>query len=187
MQPLDGVANHQWVSVAKILNAYGVRGYIKLQSLTAEAEHIKKYSEFLCRMPQTQQETMVQLEELKQHNQYFVARIAGCHDRDNAQNFRGSMLMIKQEQLLSLAPDQYYWHQLLGLQVWANNAPHSDILLGTITDIMATGANDVLVVEACDASVDNNRRLIPWVMPNIVHDIQIDTKKLRVHWPIDYE
>jgi 16S rRNA processing protein RimM len=82
------------------------------------------------------------------------ARIQGGHvllkledvaDRDAAEAFRNKEVQIRPEDAVALPKGQFYWHQVIGLQV--EDATSHEIL-GSVTDIIETGANDVYVVKS---------------------------------------
>jgi len=69
----------------------------------------------------------------------IVLKLAGVNTRDDAERLRGARLLIPASWAVELGEDEYYYHQLLGLEV-VTTAGES---LGPITAIWPTGANDV--------------------------------------------
>jgi 16S rRNA processing protein RimM len=72
--------------------------------------------------------------------------------------------------------DEYYWADLVGLQVF--NSDGSD--LGIIDHILETGANDVLVVKG------DRERLIPFLQQQTVLEIDCDKGIMTVDWDADF-
>jgi 16S rRNA processing protein RimM len=72
-----------------------------------------------------------------------LLRLKEVLDRNEAEKLRGKDITIRREDAVALPAGQYYWHQVLGLTVIDAS---SDTVLGKVTDIVETGANDVYVV-----------------------------------------
>jgi 16S rRNA processing protein RimM len=52
------------------------------------------------------------------------------------------LIYVPVEEAEPLGEDEYYWYQIIGLQVWTVEGR----FLGKVTDILPTGSNDVYVV-----------------------------------------
>jgi 16S rRNA processing protein RimM len=105
-----------------------------------------------------------------------VARLAGIDDRDRAARLVGLEIAIDRDQLFTPPEGEYYWDQLIGLQV-VNRLGES---LGEVQGMMETGANDVLVVRG------ERERLIPWVQGSVVMSVELDSGTIHVDWDADY-
>jgi len=81
-------------------------------------------------------------ERVARHGQDVVAHFAGCRSREQAERLRGQVLWIRAELLPALPEGVYYHYQILGLQVVTDDGR----ALGTVAEILKTGANDVYVV-----------------------------------------
>ena len=68
----------------------------------------------------------------------------GYQDCDQVNIFRNKMVYSRVDALPSLPEGQFYHHQLLGLRV----LDESGLELGTLSEILETGANDVYVVRS---------------------------------------
>ena len=88
----------------------------------------------------------------------------------------GADIAIYREQLPSLPEDEYYWSDLIGLTV----INQENIILGQIEYLLETGANDVMVVTG------KGERLIPLVFKEIVLEVNLAQRWLRVAWDVDF-
>ena len=61
-----------------------------------------------------------------------------------------------------------------------------DVDLGEIKEILKTNANDVLVIEPTENSVDKKERLVPYIKDNVVKEISKKDKSILIDWPEDY-
>lgn len=73
---------------------------------------------------------------------FVLLKLEDVADRDAAEALRGRDVEVPVEDVLTLPRGQFYWHQVIGLQVESTSGQH----LGTVSDILETGANDVYVV-----------------------------------------
>ena len=81
----------------------------------------------------------------------------------------------------ALADDEYYWHQLVSLKVYAQEQ-----LLGAVDHLIETGANDVLVVKPCQGSIDQRERLIPYLPGDFVQNIDLHAGTMQVDWDPEF-
>ncbi len=159
------------VVLGKVMAAYGIKGWLKVYSYTRPAENIVSYSPWTLR---TQTRTLpVAVLEGRMQGKGVIVRLDGITDREAASNLRGAEIRIVGEQLPALPTGQFYWHELLMLDV-INLAGER---LGRITGIKETAANDVLVVEG------QRRCLIPWVYAHYIKAVDLAAGELRVDWP----
>jgi 16S rRNA processing protein RimM len=161
------------VCVGRILGAQGVKGEVRVFSNTDPRENIVSYSPWLI-------EVDGQVEEIEVNGRLqgknVIASLTGIEDRDRAAELVGSKIYILSEQLPKLDCDEYYWSDLIGMEVKSLQAEE----LGTIESMMETGASDVMVLQG------DKERLIPFVMDDIVKEIDVVNKQMIVDWRADY-
>ena len=106
-----------------------------------------------------------------------VAELDGVLDRDTALELMGWDIFIRKEQLPKPQPGEYYWTDLIGLDV----VTVEGVKLGKVDHLMETGANDVLVVID-----DEIERLIPFLQQQTVLKIDLATRSMVVDWDPDF-
>jgi 16S rRNA processing protein RimM len=106
----------------------------------------------------------------------IVARLDGIDQREQAIELIGSKIYILPGQLPKLDEGDYYWSDLIGLAVESLQAEP----LGTIETMMETGANDVMVLNG------DRQRLIPFVIDDVVREVDLANKRVIVDWKPDY-
>ena len=164
-------APNEFVVVGKILGAYGVRGWVKLASFTVPEDNIGAYQPwFVDGAPVT-------VTDLRAHGAGFVARINGCADRDLASAMAGREISVPAAMLPALEDGDYYWREMVGIEV-VNPAGER---LGIIEGLLATGANDVLVVRADDG----RETLIPFIA-QVVGEVDVARRRLVADWALDF-
>ena len=162
------------IPVGRISGVYGVRGWVRIFSWTRPRDNIVSYQPWYLK--QGDSWTEVRLAEGRGHGKGVVARLEGCTDREAAHKLIGAEIAVSREQMPDTGPDEYYWHDLQGLQV----INLQDELLGRVDHLLETGANDVLVVSG------ERERLIPFVTGQTVQDVDLDAGVIRVDWDKDF-
>jgi 16S rRNA processing protein RimM len=156
-----------------IVGAFGVKGWVKLQPLTAAPDNLLDYPVWWIEDPAGWQERRVEQAEV--HGGTLAVKLSGCDDRDRAVLYRGRQVAVPRAQFPEAGENEYYWADLVGLKVV--NAEGED--LGTVSRVFETGANDVLVVEGA------RERLIPFTGP-VVLEVDLAGHVIRVDWGADY-
>lgn len=171
--------NNSYITLAVIGAALGVKGWVKVNSHTSPADNILDYRQFWIGKDGRWQEAKV--EASKAHGKGFALKLVGCDDRNQAEALCHYAIATKKETLPTLDAGEYYWHQLLDLQV-INQAGQ---LFGKVSHLIETGSNDVLVVKACDGSIDQQERLLPY-RPEFVLSVDLDQQQIHVDWDADF-
>ena len=167
----------QQVTVGKIGAVYGIKGWLKITSFTDNAENIFDYTPWI--LIQGQQQRQLDVVDWKRHNKGLIAKFAGIDDRDMAATLTGATIAILAQQLPELPDDEYYWRELIGMAVENEQGYH----LGTVSQLMETGANDVLVVRAnSNDAYGKQERLIPFVEERFVKQVDKASGIIRVDW-----
>jgi len=111
---------------------------------------------------------------MKIQGQDVVADL-GFENRDQAIESKGQILAVDRQQLPQLEENEYYWDDLIGLNVY--DLQHND--LGKVIELIETGANDVLVVSG------EKERLIPYI-PQVIVKIDLTEKRIEVDWDKEF-
>jgi 16S rRNA processing protein RimM len=158
------------VIVGEIAAAFGVKGWVKIHSHTDPLDNILDYSPWLVAGREGLKEYKVLSGHL--HGSSIIAQLESVDDRDQALKLRSSKIMVPREKFPPAEPDHYYWVDLVGLRVKNLDS----VEFGTVEEMMATGANDVIVVKG------DRERLIPFVIGQFVKEINLDDGFMLVDW-----
>jgi 16S rRNA processing protein RimM len=164
------------VKLGRISGVFGVKGWMKVYSDTEPRENILNYSPWYLYINGQWQARKVIAGRV--HSKGLVVQLEGCEDRDLAATLVKTEIAITREQLPRPAAGEYYWQDLTGLQVQTLNG----VALGKITNLMETGANDVLVVEA----EDGRERLIPFIREQVVTHVDLQAGTMTVDWDPEF-
>jgi 16S rRNA processing protein RimM len=95
-------------------------------------------------------------------------------------------VVVSADALPELEADEFYWHQLEGLKVYSSySTEDAPVLLGEVSHLLETGANDVLVVKACKGSIDNKERLLPY-RPEVIENIDLAAGRIDSLWDPEF-
>ena len=99
-----------------------------------------------------------------------LLKLYGIDDRDKAERFRGMFLEIPREKAVKLPKDSYFIGDLLGCTVKTEDGE----ILGKLTDVQSTGANDIYEVTPEGTSV-NKKKNVMWLpaIGEVIKDVDV--------------
>jgi 16S rRNA processing protein RimM len=163
-----------YVVVGRISGLHGIQGWIKVFSYTRPRENVLHYSPWWIRLDQKWQ--AVARIDGKIQGSGIIAQMEGYQDRTAAQGLVGADIAVRRCQLPELEHGELYWVDLIGLQVVS---PQGGVL-GTVSQVMETGANDVLIVHG------QREYLIPFIQGVYILDIDRVKGCIEVDWGADF-
>lgn len=160
------------VPLGQISGIHGVRGWVKIHSQTEPREAIFEYQPWL--LGESLEE--IRIRQGKKHGNKLIALLEDIDDREQAQSLVSTPIAVYRDQFPDLPGGEFYWTDLLGLSVQLEDGTD----LGKIEKMLATGANDVMVVRG------DRERLIPYVMDQYVKKVSLDGAIVVVDWDPDF-
>lgn len=169
------------VVLGRISGVYGVRGWVHIASQTRPVDRILKYRRWWIALPGGAYEADVVAGHA--HGSGVVAHLSDeagqpIVDRDRAARLVGAEVGVDHQALPKLPKGEFYWADLIGLKV----ENQQQVPLGEVRDMTSNGAQDVLVVEDAEGVT----RLIPFVRPQIVSEVDLDARRIVCDWQPDY-
>jgi 16S rRNA processing protein RimM len=164
----------EFISIGLVSGIFGVRGWIKVFSYTEPRENILTYSPWTLRKGKDSKE--VKVVDGRRHGKTVVACLDGFNDRDGAADLNGWEILIRPEQLPKAKKGEYYWSDLIGLQV----STVDGVDLGVVKQMLETGANDVVVV------MGERERLIPFLQEQTIKSIDLLAGIMVVDWDAEF-
>jgi 16S rRNA processing protein RimM len=161
------------ICVGHVLGAQGIKGWIRVHSNTSPRENIVSYSPWFIEQGDELKKVKVKG---RLQGKNVVAKLQGIDDRTQAEALIGCQLFIDAQQLPGLEAGEYYWSDLVGLSVETLQAEP----LGVISAMLETGADDVMVLQG------ERERLIPFVLDEIVREVDLGNRRLVVDWSPEY-
>ena len=152
---------------------YGVRGWLRVVSFTQPIENILNYPKWQVQHLDSWETIIV--EDGKIHGKGIIVKIKEISDREQAQAYTSDDIAIDSEALPELNKDEHYWKDLIGMSVITKDG----ITLGTVKNLLETGANDVLIIKG------KRERMIPYTK-HTIQSIDIEKKIITVDWDPDF-
>jgi 16S rRNA processing protein RimM len=178
------------VEVARIIDGWGVKGWIKLQPFASDPKALFSSRRWFLRAPAHAATapalpTLLHVTHVKTHGDAVVAAARDLTDRDAAHALRGASVFVARSSFPTAGDDEYYWVDLIGAEVINRQGE----ALGRVSTLIDTGAHSVLCVRRPDAGpeVPDTRaeRLIPCVAA-YVDTVDMAARRIQVDWALDY-
>lgn len=167
------------VVLGKIVAPYGVRGAVKVFPFADDPSAWGKLPQWW--LGQEEDDPAVwrpmELRRCRQQKDLLIAEFADLMDRDAAEAVKGLLVGVPRELLPQTEQDEYYWADLIGLEV-INTGDH---VLGHVLGLIETPGNAVLRV----GDGEGKERLLPFVAA-VVLDVDLVARRLRVDWETDW-
>jgi len=175
--------------VGKIVACFGIKGWVKVHSYTEPVENILSFGN--CTISRRAGQESIEFDAGHRQGKGLVAHIKGVDDRNVAESYKGLEIVAAASELPRLGEGEFYWRQLQGLQVWCSDRASETggdklALLGTVSHLIDTGVNDVLVVKACVGSIDQNERLIPYLVDDVITEVDLEKAVIEIDWFLDF-
>lgn len=155
--------------VGKIIKPQGLKGEVKVEVITSFPEHFNDLDIVFIKKNEYEP---LQIESSRLENNFLFVKFKEIQSRNDAESFRNYYLYIPEEKLRALKDDEFYHHQLLGMEVVSEDGTK----VGIITDIENYPAHDMLVV--LDSSKETH--LIP-IIKSIIKKIDIESQKVTIY------
>lgn len=173
------------IEVGRIADAWGIKGWFKVLPYSADPEALFTSKRWFLLPTERGAQTFtgvvsLSVKEVKEHSDTVVATAHGVDDRTAAEALRGSRIFVSRSSFPAAAKDEYYWVDLIGLDVINREA----VALGVVKELLTTGAQTVLVMEYHEDG-KTCERMIPFVSA-YVDDVDLKARRIRVDWQTDY-
>ena len=163
------------IFLGKISGVHGIKGWLKIQSFSSPPENILNYSEWIIN--NQGEEDFYSIEKGRKQNNKIVVKLEKIDDRNTAESLINSKIQILRSDLPKLPNDNYYWSDLVGLSVLNSE----EKVIGKIESLIETGANDVMVIN----TAKDERVLVPFVMHEIIKEVNIELNYIKIEWSIE--
>lgn len=157
------------VLIGEVMKPHGVQGELKVHPITDNSQRFKKLKEVI--LVQNQEQRRVKVLDAKVQPDGVCLSLEGINSRDEADKFRGWAVKIDRSEVPPLKEGWYYF-ELEGMQVY-----EEETLLGTLTRVVQTGANDVYLVMGSKGEI-----CIP-ALKSVVKNVDVPGRRMDVELP----
>jgi 16S rRNA processing protein RimM len=169
----------EFIVLGKIVDAYGLNGAVKLHLFADDPERIAKMRHWWIGAESSPSENWIccKVSKCRVQSGLLLALIEGLSDRTAAEAACGKLVGAPRSELPATDPGEYYWADLIGLEVINTQG----VVLGRVLGLIETPANDVLRVGVAD----EREQLLPFVGA-VVLDVDLPAGRMRVDWEQDW-
>ncbi len=159
--------------VGKISGLFGVNGWVKIFSHTQPRKNILSYQPW--HIQKDGQWQMLNVIKGREQGKTIVVQLKDINDREQARSMIGVDVYIEKSQLPELPQGEYYWEDLIGLEV----INQENVILGKVSNLVDTGSNNVLIVNG------NKEHWVPYIEPFLIN-VDLDKQQIIVDWDKDF-
>lgn len=158
------------LQVGIITSTHGVRGEVKVYPTTDDPRRFRRLKEVVL---DTGREKMnLEIEGVKFFKQFVILKFKGLDNINDIEKYRQKSLYVTRKNAVRLQRDEYFIADLIGLKVQDEDGKE----LGTVKDVIETGANDVYEVEMADGK----SLLLPAIKQCILK-VDVENGTMQVH------
>ena len=160
------------LQIGVITQTHGIRGEVKVFPTTDDAARFKKLKEVI--MDTGRERLDMEIEGVKFFKQYVILKFKGYDSINDVEKYKSAKLYVTRDRAVRLKKDEYFVADLIGMQVVTEEGE----TFGLLKDVMATGANDVYVVERGDK--EGTQVLLPAIRECVKH-VDMEAGVITVH------
>ena len=163
----------QLIAYGKILKPHGLKGEVKVLPYSGETENFKNFKSIYIYLENKKpQEYSISGRRFQKN--LIIAKIEEIDSKEDADLLRGKEVYIDKVELPSTEDDEYYWFELIGLNVYRQD----NSLVGKVDSIMDNTAQPILVIK------NNSEEYMVPLVDNFVKKIDLENSKIVIE-PID--
>lgn len=160
------------VTIGRIVGVHGVNGVVRMLPFASPETFFAPDTVIRVRREGTAA-CSYEIRWARPHKRVLLVALSGLDTREEAEALVGGEIVADRSELPDLEEDAYYWHDVIGMDVVADDGRY----LGRVASIIETGANDVFVVRNEDGEV-----LVP-AIGSVVLSLDPEQRQMRVALP----
>ncbi|MFK7857578.1 MAG: ribosome maturation factor RimM [Granulosicoccus sp.] len=184
------------ILLGHITGVSGLKGWIKVHSDTHPRENIFTYASWWLKQGGSWKQ--VKVVDGRPQGKTIVVQVEGVTSPEQASELVGAKIAVDRTSMPELSSGEYYWTDLTGMQVRTSE----DVLIGPVSRLFETGANDVMVVtdereqpesDTAVQTADKGQKgktvrevLVPWLVPDVIKQVDMDNRMITVDWDPDF-
>ena len=193
------------VELGRVIGAYGVKGWVKVQPHSAQADVLRRATLWWLTRPAPETARGVvasvpnacRVLQARPQGTTVVAQLEGVADRDQAEALRGTTVQVSRSEFPAPADGEYYWVDLIGCAFYTD-AEGEPVRVGVVDDVLDNGAHAILRVVLQQAPAPGGepepRRdakgrplemLVPFVHAHILA-VDLSARRIDSNWPTEF-
>lgn len=153
------------INIGQITKPHGVRGEVKVLSLTDSLERFRELDKVLIDGKETK------ITSVKLQSDRAILKLEGIDSMDEAEDYRNKYIQVRREDAMELEEDSYYIADLLDCVVFDTDGEE----LGKVYEVIETGSNDVYWVKG-----EGKKEVLIPALKSIVESVDIENNKIII-------
>lgn len=170
-----------YLQVGVIANTHGVRGEVKVFPTTDDPARFKKLKKVI--LDTGKEQLGLTITQVKFSKNMVLLKFRDFDNINDVEQYKGKGLFVTREQAVACGEDEYFIADLIGMEVKAEGGH----LLGELTDVIQTGANDVYVVQVREDSpyaprvAGKKKELLLPAIKDCILAVDMGQREMQVH------
>jgi 16S rRNA processing protein RimM len=158
--------------VGVIASTHGLAGEVNVFPTTQDPDRFKKLKKVTLHT-QKGEEILLDVASARFFKKFVIVKFKQFNNINEVEKFRGCELTIDRKDAIKLEKGEYYCADLIGLTIVDEEGTE----LGTLTEILQTGANDVYEM----TKKDSEEKIYIPAIKDCVREIDIEAGKITIH------
>ena len=160
----------QFLRVGVISSTHGIRGEVKVYPTTDDPERFLDLDEVM--LDTGREHKILEIEGVKFFKNQVILKFKGYDNINDIEKYLKKDLLVDREHAVELGENENFIADLIDMEVVTDEGK----VLGTLTDVIETGANDVYAVK----TPEGKEILLPAIR-DCIRDVNVDEKRMTVH------
>ena len=156
--------------VGAITQTHGVRGEVKVFPLTDDVMRFKNMKDLI--LDTGREQITLEVTSARPQKNLVILKFKGYDSINDVEKYKGAKLYVTKENRVACDEDEYFIADLIGLTVVTDDGS----VLGTLTDVLQTGANDVYVVH-----LEAGKEVLIPAIKDCIKEVDVENGKMVVH------
>lgn len=159
-----------YLRVGVIASTHGLKGEVKVFPTTDDPERFRDLKWVL--LDTGNEYKSLQVAGVKFFKNQVILKFREFNDINEVEQYKGKDLLVTREQAIPLEENENFITDLIDMEVYTDKGE----LLGTLTDVLQTGANDVYVV-----GTDKGKEVLLPAIPSCILEVDVEAARMTVH------
>lgn len=158
------------LQVGAITQTHGIKGEVKVFPTTDDMNRFKKLKETI--LDTGKEKITLEIESVKFFKQFVILKFKGIDNINDVEKYKGKNLYVTRANAVKLKKDEYFITDLIDIDVFDED----DKKIGTLTDVIETGANDVYEIKMTDG-----REVLVPAIKDCILSVDTENRKMVIH------
>ena len=158
------------LQVGIITSTHGIRGEVKVYPTTDDVKRFKRLKDVI--LDTGKEQLTLEIESVKFFKQFVILKFKGIDNINEVEQYRQKSLYVTRKNAVRLSRDEYFIADLMGLRV----IDEAETEIGTLRDVLETGANDVYIID-----MNDGRELLLRAIKQCVLKVDVENGFIQIH------